>query len=90
VTDERPLWCHTALRARLFKLDARAAFPVGLWLLHWSWWTLAIAAAAVIALALSDWAGLPPEAALARLRAELVGPIRPASDRGLWRRRSLW
>jgi intracellular multiplication protein IcmT len=87
---ERPAWSYTALRPKLWRLDARAVFPLGLWLLHWSWWTLAVAVAGVAALAAADWLGLPPEAALARLRASLVGPARPAADRTLWRRRSLW
>jgi intracellular multiplication protein IcmT len=74
----------------LFKLDARAVFPLGLWLLHWSWWTLWVALSALAILTALDWAGLPPEVAAARLRAVLAGRIRPAADVAAMRRRALW
>ena len=33
------LWRDTALTPKIFILDARAVFPLALWLFHWAWWT---------------------------------------------------
>ena len=90
VGAEGPAWALTALRPRLFRFDARAVFHLGLWLLHWSWWTLWVALGALAILVLLDWMGLPPEAAAARLRVVLAGRIRPASDLFAMRRRAMW
>jgi intracellular multiplication protein IcmT len=30
------LWRDTVLAPKIFILDARAVFPIGLWLFHWS------------------------------------------------------
>ena len=87
---EGPAWAFTALRPRLFKFDARAVFPLGLWLLHWSWWTLWVALGALAILALLDFMGLPLEVAAARSRAILAGRIRPATDVLAMRRRAMW
>ena len=40
------LWRDTALTPKIFILDARAVFPLALWLFHWAYWTAAIAFAA--------------------------------------------
>lgn len=37
------LWRDTAITPKIFILDARAVFPLGLWLFHWAWWTAAVA-----------------------------------------------
>jgi hypothetical protein len=37
-----------------------------------------------------DWLGMPPEAALARLRVVLAGSWRPATDVWATRRRADW
>ena len=31
------LWRDTGLTPKIFVLDARAAFPLALWLFHWAW-----------------------------------------------------
>jgi hypothetical protein len=80
----------TALRPRFLRLDARVVFPLGAWLLHWSWPTFWLALGSAVLLAALDWAGLPPEVALERLRAILAGRIRPARDVAASRRRALW
>jgi intracellular multiplication protein IcmT len=88
--DPEITWAHSALRPRLWRLDARAVFPVLLWLVHWSWWTLGLALSGILALALTDLAGLPPGDCLARLRSILVGSLRPATDPAALRRRAHW
>jgi intracellular multiplication protein IcmT len=60
------------------------------WLLHWSWLTFFLALTGVCFLALLDWTGLPPEAALARFRTILVGRVRPAAEVITLRRRAHW
>ena len=42
------LWRDTALTPKIFILDARAVFPLGLWLFHWAWWTACVAVAGII------------------------------------------
>lgn len=44
------LWRDTGLTPKIFILDARAIFPLALWLFHWSWWTAAIACLGIVAL----------------------------------------
>ena len=44
------LWRDTALTPKIFMLDARAVFPLALWLFHWAWWTAGLALAAIVAL----------------------------------------
>jgi intracellular multiplication protein IcmT len=90
VAAEAPAWAYTALRPRLFRLDARAVFPLGLWILHWSWPTLWAAMAGLALLTLMDWMGFTPETALERFRAVLAGKIRPATDVLAMRRRAMW
>jgi intracellular multiplication protein IcmT len=83
-------WAYSALRPKLWRLDAKAVFPLLVWLLHWSWWTLGLAAAGVLALALMDWTGLPPETCLARLRCLMAGDLRPLVETSVIRGRSHW
>jgi intracellular multiplication protein IcmT len=75
------------VRPKLFFLDARLAFPLGLWLLHWSWWTFALAAASFLIFLVLELMGVPPDAALLAARARLVGPVRPATEVSVLRRR---
>jgi intracellular multiplication protein IcmT len=84
---EQTPWCHTALRPKFFFLDARAIFPLGLWLLHWAWWTFSIALVSVALLIALERLGLPLSFAWCRLRALLVGPTRPSKRAGVLTRR---
>lgn len=83
-------WADSALRPRLWRLDAKAVFPLLVWLLHWSWWTLGVALVGILVLAVMDFTGLPPETCLARFRCLLVGPVRPIVRPGVLRERARW
>jgi intracellular multiplication protein IcmT len=83
-------WCFTALRPRFFKLDAKAIFPLGLWLLHWRLWTFMVAIIGVMVMAALERWGLPPKMALGRLKVLLAGPYKPAVETSLLRRRAHW
>ena len=83
-------WACSALRPRLWRLDAKAVFPLLVWLLHWSWWTLGAALFGILVLAVMDRTGLPPETCLERLRSLAAGEIRPLHEPGLLRRRAHW
>ncbi|MDR1870729.1 MAG: IcmT/TraK family protein [Deltaproteobacteria bacterium] len=72
----KPPWAHTAQKARLFVIDARGAFPISLWLLHWSYATLFIALGSILVLAILERRGLGLNAAYYLLRAKLAGPER--------------
>ena len=84
------LWCDSALQPQLGPLDARAIFPLGLWLMHWSYWTLSIAVAAIGLLVMLDKIGLPVNVALRQLRTTIVGRKRPVQDTVTFRRRCRW
>ena len=44
------LWRDTALTPKIFILDARAVFPIALWLFHWAYWTACVAGIAGLGL----------------------------------------
>jgi intracellular multiplication protein IcmT len=83
-------WAFSALRPRFWRLDAKAVFPLLVWLLHWSWWTLGLALAGIFVLAVMDWTGLPPETCLGRLRCRALGDLRPLVDLAIYRQRAHW
>jgi hypothetical protein len=84
------LWCDSAIQPRLGPLDARVIFPLFLWFLHWAYWTLAIALAAVGLLVLLDKLGLPVNVAARQLRTTILGRRRPVQDPVVFRRRCRW
>ena len=70
------LWRDTALTPKIFILDARAVFPLALWLFHWAWWTAAIALSAACCRA---------------IRVACMGRIRETRNtESLWRKRCRW
>ena len=71
-------WRDSMRSARFFALDARAAFPFLLVLLHIRWWTLALALVCTLVFWLAERLGLRFDAALRAVRAWFVAPIRPA------------
>lgn len=54
------LWRDSALTPKIFILDARAVFPLGLWLFHWAWWTACVAMAGIVLLFLVQRTGMTP------------------------------
>jgi hypothetical protein len=80
-------WSYTALRPRFFMFDARLVFPLGLWLLHWSWATFALALASAVLFMALERRGIPLDTALLMARARLAGPERPAVQLSVLRRR---
>jgi hypothetical protein len=60
---------------------------LGLFLLHWSILTFAIALVSILILLILDRFGLPVNVALLYLRSFLAGTIRPALETSLIRRR---
>jgi len=70
-------WRDTQRAARIFGVDARAVFPVFLFLVAMSWWTLGAAAAAIGFFAYLDSRGTTPPAAWRAARSWLAGPVRP-------------
>ena len=64
--------------ARFFALDARAAFPFLLVLIHIRGWTLMLALVCTLLFWIAERMGLRFDAALRAVRAWFVAPIRPA------------
>jgi intracellular multiplication protein IcmT len=72
--------------ARFFALDARAAFPFLLVLIHFKTWTIALAFITTFIFWLAERLGLRFDAALRAVRAWFVVPRRPAQAFQLNRR----
>jgi intracellular multiplication protein IcmT len=81
------MWRYTALPVKVAILDARACFPVLLFVLYWSWITAYIAIAGILFFTVISWFGLPVPAVVRLMRRVLVGSVRPAVP--VWRRRRL-
>lgn len=85
------LWRDTALTPKIFILDARAVFPLALWLFHWAWWTAFVAVAGVVVLYLVQRTGMTPLACLRALRVMVLGKRRETrQNEAHWRQRSRW
>ncbi|MDR2422814.1 MAG: IcmT/TraK family protein [Deltaproteobacteria bacterium] len=80
-------WAWSAKKARLFFIDARAIFPITLWLLRWSWATLLLAIVSILALALLARRGITLNSAFPLIKAKLVGSEREAFDPRRFRER---
>ena len=85
------LWRDTGLTPKIFILDARAIFPLALWLFHWSWWTAAIACLGIVALFFVQRSGMSPLACLRAIRTAFMGRRRETRyTETLWRKRCRW
>ena len=54
------LWRDTGLPPKLFIVDARAVFPLLLWLFNWAWWTAGVAFVGIVTLYLVQRTGMTP------------------------------
>jgi intracellular multiplication protein IcmT len=85
------LWRDTGIAPKIFILDARAVFPLALWLFHWAWWTFVMALGCIALLYLVQRTGMSPMACLRALRVALLGKRRETRCNELqWRRRCRW
>lgn len=69
-----PHWRDSARPARFFIVDARAAFPLLLFLLHIRWWTFILAVVATIFFATLERYGFTVPVFLRWVRTTLAGP----------------
>lgn len=85
------LWRDTGLAPKLFIVDARAIFPLALWLFHWSWWTMGIAIFGIVILYLVQRTGMTPFACFRALRVAFMGKRRETrNNETQWRKRCRW
>lgn len=70
------LWRDTALPAKIGPLDARAIFPLALWVFHWAWWTFYLAIICIVILYLVQRTGMSFIACIRSIRLLFVGKIR--------------
>ena len=85
------LWRDTALTPKIFILDARAVFPVALWLFHWAYWTACVAGIAIVILYLVQRTGMTPLACVRALRVAFMGRRRETTQSEVqWRQRCRW
>ncbi len=81
------MWRNTAVPVRVWVLDARACFPLLVFVVYWSWTTAYIALAGIAFFTIISWLGLTVPAMLRLLRRLFVGPVSPAVP--IWKRRRL-
>jgi intracellular multiplication protein IcmT len=81
------MWRYTGRPVMLFVLDARAAFPLLLFVVWWAWWTFYLAVASMVFFTVINWFGLTVPAFFRMARRLIVGPVRPAV--ACWHRRRL-
>ena len=75
----------------IYVLDARAVFPLALWLFHWAWWTAGLALAAIVALYLVQRTGMTPAAYFRAIRVACMGRRRETRNtESQWRKRCRW
>jgi intracellular multiplication protein IcmT len=85
------LWRDTGITPKIFILDARAAFPLALWLFHWSWLTFGAALACIVILYLVQRTGMSPLACFRALRLAFMGKRRETrNNESQWRKRYRW
>ena len=85
------LWRDTALTPKIFILDARAVFPLALWLFHWAYWTACVAVIGIVALYLVQRTGMTPLACARALRVAFMGRRRETTQNEVqWRQRCRW
>lgn len=85
------LWRDTGLTPKILILDARAVFPLALWLFHWAWWTAGIACVAMLILFLVQRTGMTPVACFRAIRVACMGRRRETRhNESQWRKRCRW
>lgn len=85
------LWRDTGITPKILVLDARAVFPLLLWLFHWAWWTASLAMLGIIGLYLVQRTGMSPLACLRAIRTAIMGRRRETRySETLWRKRCRW
>lgn len=67
-------WRDSARPAKFFIVDAKAAFPVMLFLLHIRWWTLIIGIATMLFFTILNRFGYSVEVFLRIIRSFFAGP----------------
>ena len=84
-------WRDTGITPKILVLDARAVFPLLLWLFHWAWWTASLAMLGIIGLYLVQRTGMSPLACLRAIRTAIMGRRRETRySETLWRKRCRW
>ena len=85
------LWRDTGLTPKILFLDARAIFPLALWLFHWAWWTAGIATAVILLLYLVQRTGMTPVACVRTIRVACMGARRETrQNETQWCKRCRW
>ncbi len=85
------LWRDTGLSPKIFIMDARAIFPLALWLFHWAWWTFTIAVVGIVLLYMVQCTGMTPMACFRAIRLACLGKRRETRMTEIqWRKRCRW
>jgi intracellular multiplication protein IcmT len=82
--DDSTHWRDSARSARFFLVDARAAFPLLLFLLHIRWWTFGVAVFAIVFFAIIEHYGFTVPVFLRTVRSFLAGSRKVATP--WWKR----
>jgi intracellular multiplication protein IcmT len=76
-TTEKISWRETGRYPKFFFVDARALFPLVVFLFHMSEWTFKVAGIGIAVFWALNMAGITPPTALRIVRVYLVGRYRP-------------
>lgn len=76
--SETAHWRDSSRPARLFMVDARAAFPVFLFLMHIRVWTAVLALVTIVIFGFIEHAGFSIPVFLRYVRTKLAGPRKVA------------
>lgn len=66
------LWRDTGIYPKVGPIDARAAFPMAIFLFHWSYFTFFLAIACIVVLVLIQRSGLTPGATIRALKVSIL------------------
>ena len=85
------LWRDSGIAPKIGPIDARAIFPLALWLFHMCMETTVIAAVCVALLFVVQRTGMSPVACLRLLRLKAIGVRRESAyTERQWRSRCRW
>lgn len=85
------LWRDSGISPKIGPIDARAIFPLAVWLFHMCMETAVIAAVCVVLLFLVQRTGMTPVACLRLLRLKAIGLRRESAfNERQWRARCHW
>lgn len=92
VNQLKTLWRDSGLQPQIGGLDARAIFPLVIWMFHWAWETFFIAVGCIAVLFIIQRTGMTPDVCTRFLKTLVIGNRREIATRDEFtlRKRCRW